>query len=98
MTAKWGEKLLGRWVRFLDGDQDISKLTDVEKAEYQAKIDAEDSKSFAAMGQVLETVFKVGKLLGVVGIIGIMLTDPSGIFNLLPFFVAIWGIQLLTKK
>jgi len=90
--------MLGRWVRFLDGEQDISRLTDAEKVEYQAKLDAADAKSFAVIGQVLETVFKVGKLLGVLGIIGIMLTNPSGIINLLPFFVAIWGIQLLTKK
>ncbi len=90
--------MLGRWVRFLDGEQDISRLTDAEKVEYQAKLDAEDAKSFAVIGHVLETVFKVGKLLGVLGIIGIMLTNPSGIINLLPFFVAIWGIQLLTKK
>ena len=90
--------MLGRWVRFLDGEQDISRLTDAEKVEYRAKLDAADAKSFAVIGQVLETVFKVGKLLGVLGIIGIMLTNPSGIINLLPFFVAIWGIQLLTKK
>jgi hypothetical protein len=109
----WWTRLGLWWVKFLDGEQQymaavaaekekreqgIGELTDAQLAEYQAKIDAEDEKSAATIGQAFETVLKVGKLLGVLGIIGIMLTNPSGIFALLPFFVAIWGIQLLTKK
>lgn len=76
----------------------ISGLSEPEKAEYEAKMQALEEKSAESITQAFRTVLNVGRVLGIIGIIGTMLFYPPGIFALLPFFVAIWGIQLLTKK
>jgi hypothetical protein len=79
----------------------INKLSPSERAEYEAEIQARDEKSLESIDQGFRTVLNVVRVLGIIGIIGIigtMLFYPPGIFALLPFFVAIWGIQLLTKK
>lgn len=76
----------------------INKLSPSERAEYEAEIQARDEKSLESIDQGFRTVLNVVRVLGIIGIIGTMLFYPPGIFALLPFFVAIWGIQLLTKK
>jgi hypothetical protein len=76
----------------------INKLSPSERAEYEAEIQARDEKSLESINEGFRTVLNVVRVLGIIGIIGTMLFYPPGIFALLPFFVAIWGIQLLTKK
>ena len=76
----------------------INKLSPSERAEYEAEIQARDEKSLESIDQGFRTVLNVVRVIGIIGIIGTMLFYPPGIFALLPFFVAIWGIQLLTKK
>lgn len=76
----------------------ISGLSETEKAEYEVEMAAIEDRSAESITQAFRTVLNVGRVLGIIGIIGTMLFYPPGIFALLPFFVAIWGIQLLTKK
>jgi hypothetical protein len=105
--------MLNWWRRLQDGDRKfmddfarekaereeaINKLSPSERAEYEAEIQALDEKSLESVNQGFRTVLSIVRALGVIGIIGTMLFYPPGIFALLPFFVAIWGIQLLTKK
>jgi len=105
--------MLNWWRRLQDGDRKfmddiarekaereeaINKLSPSERAEYEAEIQALDEKSLESVNQGFRTALSIVRALGVIGIIGTMLFYPPGIFALLPFFVAIWGIQLLTKK
>jgi hypothetical protein len=105
--------MLNWWRRLQDGDRKfmddiarekaereeaINKLSPSERAEYEAEIQARDEKPLESINQGFRTVLDVVRVLGIIGIIGTMLFYPPGIFALLPFFVAIWGIQLLTKK
>lgn len=76
----------------------ISGLSETEKAEYEVEMAAIEDRSAESTTQAFRTVLNVGRVLGIIGIIGTILFYPPGIFALLPFFVAIWGIQLLTKK
>ena len=76
----------------------ISELSESERAEYEAQMQAETEKAEAKIDGAIQTVFAVLKVLGVLGILGIMLTNPWAIFGLLPFFIALWGIQLITRK
>jgi hypothetical protein len=73
----------------------IRKLSEPERAEYEIEMQTLEAKSSE---QAFQTVLNAGRSIGIIGIIGTMLIYPPGIFALLPFFVAIWGIQLLTKK
>ena len=103
---KWWEDLQKRDQAFnaaVEGEkakraEAINQLSPSERAEYEAEIQALDEKSLESVNQGFRTVLSIVRALGVIGIIGTMLFYPPGIFALLPFFVAIWGIQLLTKK
>jgi hypothetical protein len=79
-------------------EEAINKLSPSESAQYDAEIQARDEESLESINQGFRTALNVVRVLGIIGIIGTMLFYPPGIFALLPFFVAIWGIQLLTKK
>ena len=76
----------------------ISGLSETEKAEYEVEMAAIEDRSAESVTQAFRTALNAVRVLGIIGIIGTMLFYPPGIFALLPFFVAIWGIQLLTKK
>ena len=76
----------------------FSGLSESEKAEYEVEMAALEDRSAESVTQAFRTALNAVRVLGIIGIIGTMLFYPPGIFALLPFFVAIWGIQLLTKK
>jgi hypothetical protein len=78
-----------------ESEEAINRLSPTERAQYEAEVQAQEAKSSE---QAFQTVLNAGRFIGITGIIGTMLFYPPGIFALLPFFVAIWGIQLLTKK
>jgi uncharacterized membrane protein len=100
---KWWQDLQDRDRAFNDAiargkterEEAINKLSEPERAEYEVEMQALEDKSSE---QAFQTVLNAGRFIGITGIIGTMLFYPPGIFALLPFFVAIWGIQLLTKK
>ena len=100
---KWWRDLQDRDRAFNDAiargkaerEEAINRLSEAERAEYEIEMQTLEAKSSE---QAFQTVLNAGRFIGITGIIGTMLFYPPGIFALLPFFVAIWGIQLLTKK
>ena len=78
-----------------ESEEAVNRLSPTERAQYEAEVQAQEAKSSE---QAFQTVLNAGRFIGITGIIGTMLFYPPGLFALLPFFVAIWGIQLLTKK
>ena len=70
----------------------------VRAAKEAANAEANFAKTEATFQKTLDAVFWVGKSLLVISVVVVLLTNPVGIFWFLPLFIAIWGIQLLTRR
>lgn len=105
-VLEWWEDLQKRdraWINHLEEEkakreESIKALSPSERSEYDAEIQARDEEFLESINHAFRTFLNLGRVLGIIGIAGTVLFNPPGIFALLPFIVAIWGIQLLAKR